>query len=243
MDSNDVTIDDLITKARARLGEESALRSVDALRFIGRMETPGTESQAGGEDGDAEPIEIVLDFKRPNLQRMVRKVGNERRVTVLDGSEGFIYSRDEETGRTLLHVMPSEQVQFFLNNSRENLNFFLGPKTVPGGEIKLIAETIRRGVPVYRIRFEYPSGNQYDRFYDRETMELLSTQLNPSDNELIQKGEQVFSGIRFPKRLETYSADGHLTQTFYFDEVIVNPEFPEDHFTLPEQEIFGYGQE
>lgn len=234
MQADDVDVDQILAKAREKLGPEEALKGVQTLRFYGSITN---------REGVRYAV-FRLDFARPNKQRMVQRTSTRIVTTYINGSEGFVYSAPTNPpGSYNLRVLSSQETSFYLDNARENLNFYLGPRQVPGGKVSLLGQTIRRGRPVYRVAFEYPSGGRYDRYFDRESFELVATTIDRGEVELVQMGYKEYNGLNFPEVVESYSKDGHLTQIFNFEEVVVNPEFPEDHFELPEDEIFGYNQE
>ncbi len=224
-------VEAIIARARQNLGSEEALTNVKTLRFIGR----------NVERGGGRTSTLTLDYEAPTKHRMVQEDAQRIVTTVIDGFEGFIYTDIKALpGINRLRVLTSDEVAFFMSNVRENLNFYRGPLTVLGGTVEHLGETIRRGQPVHRVRFRYPNGASYDRFFDRNSFELRATLVNRGDYELVEFGQQTIGGIRFAERIETYSQDGHLTQTFFFDAIEVNPTFPEGHFELPEGQIFGY---
>ncbi|WOO43513.1 hypothetical protein [Rubellicoccus peritrichatus] len=223
------TVDQVIEQARAYLGSEKALKSVNTIQYKGRViDADGTESG-----------KIFLQFKRPNLQRLELDSASNVETTGVNGFEGWRERIDKENPmRSGVMVLPPTQVQYLIANARENLNFFDGPKTTPGGKIELEGSEKIRGKDGWKVLFQYPGGLTYTRFFDKKTGALIATESGTPNQDaatlptMVEDGAMEVSGIKFPKEVKTYNGD-ELVRSVVFDEIKVNDPIDDSIFDFP----------
>jgi len=215
--------DEFLRKARARLGSESALKNVESIRYVGEVYSPTGEKMS----------ELTLVFEKPDRQLLRENRDGQVNQTAVNGFEGYLlsYTPDNPAGR-LLRVLPPVQTKRLTANAIENLYFFRGPKLMRGAEIKDHGMVDYDGATVRKIDFVYPLGLVYERFFDPQTGQLLATR--SSDNLTMVEREALQSGgIKFPKVVDTYDADGKLLRTVEFKEVVVNGPIEPGLFDFP----------
>lgn len=224
------TVEQVIERARAYLGKEKALKAVNTLQYSGRV-IDGEGNQTGT---------ISLEFKRPYLQRLELDSEAGIETTGVNGYEGWRERIDKENPlRNGVMVLPPTQVQYLIANARENLNFFRGPETTPGGTVKLEGSAEKRGKDTWQVLFEYPGGLTYTRFFDKKTGALIATESgtpNQSSDTLptmVENGSMMVAGVKFPKEVQTYDGD-KLIRSVIFDEIKVNEPIKDSIFDFPE---------
>lgn len=223
------TVEQVIVKARANLGTDKALESVKTLEYKGRIL-----------DADGKQTGLIhLQFKRPYLQRLELDTPANVETTGVNGFEGWRERIDKENPlRSGILVLPPMQVQFLIANARENLNFFHGPETVPGGKITLAGTVEERGKDCWKVLFQYPGGLTYTRYFEKTTGKLVATQSGDSSRQsgelpfMVEKGNIEVAGIKFPKEVQTYN-DDTLIRSVVFDEIKVNEPIADAQFDFP----------
>ena len=217
-------VDSVISNARAELGSEAALESVQALHYKG--EVIGPDDKVLGK--------LELYFKKPYLQRLEFETDVSREITAVSPYDGYMQLIDL-TGqdRGGIRVLGAAEVKRLMANSLENLFFFKGPATQRRGETSLVGTETYEGKRAHRVRFSYSSGLLYERLFDAETGKLLATESDEGAVRLIEKASVVVDGIKFPKEVWTYE-NGELVRKVLFSEIIVNPNLPDSLFDFPD---------
>jgi len=215
----------IIERARAAVADEATLKGIRSLIYEGEI-----RNREGERIGS-----FTLRVLRPHYYKTIMDNGETVTTTAVSDFEGYTRMVDaDKDGRSAIRVLEADRVELYQASARENLNFFLGPQTVEGGEIALVGEAIKMGRPAYKVRFAYPSGVYYIRYFDREDGRLLSTVVGAGRNEIVEKAHRRISGIRIPVQLENLSPDGHVISTIIFDSVVVNPGLERSEFDMPE---------
>lgn len=224
------TLEEVIRKARATVGAESELDALHAITFRGKFY-----------DHDDKLIsELVLHVKKPNSFRMESHYPTYIHIEAVNSDEGYIHMKSTTGERDdLVRVMPYADVVSRWNTARENLYFFQGPNTVFGGQIDYQGVTIKRNKPAHKIAFIYPSGNEFIRYFDRDTGHLLATYVSNLEVEIIESGDIIAGGLNFPKTISNISEDGYLLSRLEFESIEVNPDLDASLFNLPEVLPFG----
>jgi hypothetical protein len=225
------SVEEVIAKARSYVGKERDLDGVRSLHYRGRIEV----RDAAGvlQEGSSGTIELIL--QKPAQQKVVRVVGQLRDVVGLDDLTGWHRVEqvaDPAKGRTT--VVPLAQLRRVQASTFENLAFYRGLER-RGGRVELRGESTSGGRPVVRVAFIHPGDIVFLRSFDRETGRLLVTEGQDGER-MVEEGELVVHGIRFPQRLVTSgkTEDGStLAITLIFDEITVNETFPADLFAVP----------
>jgi hypothetical protein len=225
------SVDEVIVKARSHVGTERDLDGVRSLHYRGRIEV----RDAAGvlQDKSSGTIELIL--QKPAQQKVVRVVGELRDIVGLDDLTGWRrldQVADPAKGRTT--VVPLAQLRRIQASTFENLAFYRGLER-RGGRVELRGESTVDGRPVVRVAFIHPGDIVFLRSFDAETGRLLLTEAEDGER-MVESGELVVQGIRFPQRLVTSGkgADGStLSIAIIFDEITVNETFPADLFAVP----------
>jgi len=219
-----ITADEIVAKAREKIGGDARLDSVQSLEFFGEIESLDADNPTTGT--------VRMRFEKPFKQRLDTTVGDVSSTVGVGDYEGFTQQVRISDGASNLNVMPAEQVARLRSNSAENLYFFKGTERL-GGKVTLLGEEIYNGRSAYRVKFEYPSGVGFERLFATDDFDLLTTfPVGQSRLEFVEEGEQVVDGITFAKKVKTL-VNGELQRVVTFTEINVNPEFADDTFTFP----------
>lgn len=204
--------DAIITRARALIAEEETLRNVRALMIHGR------EISA---DGEREMTYHAV-LKRPLFQRVEQNDGTTLTVTAVDDTEGWILRRELAAPLSSAQVVPMNSIHFrrMRSNTISNLYFHRGYEKF-GGEVVLLEDREHNGRPVHLLEFREDPRNPLQRLFDKETGHLVATKIGDGIT-LIERGEQIIAGIRFPKEIESH-VDGELVGRMTLDTIQVNP--------------------
>ena len=220
----EANLDDVIAQARAHLGTEADLESVNTLTYKGRvLDAEGTVIDS-----------ITLYFKKPYFQKLVIENDKLRRTTAVNTSEGFIEVIDKQDGKNSgILILDAPRVRRLIANAVENLYYYRGPYQRPGGEVELLGTKTMRGVPCYEVKFSYPSGLFYIRYFSQEDGSIVSTINGETDLENIETDSITVDGVQFPKRIDSYDNEGDLLRTVVFDEIMINEPMDNSIFEFP----------
>ena len=127
-------------------------------------------------------------------------------------------------------VIVPTKVERVALTSFENLHFFEDTRRL-FGRVKFQGVEEHRGERAYRLRFMYPSGMYFDRFFSTEDGDLIAT-IDDRGIEIVEEGEFVVNGLVFPKRILTFEED-KLLHTVVFENIEVNPELDDSLFEIP----------
>lgn len=216
---NQIFLDEVITLARKHLGSEELLNNVKSLTYIGMI----------NQTRDQSAKEMILQLKHPYKQRLIAKDQEATETLVSDGYEGF-FKREyaDPSMDTVVSYLTIERIKKMRITTLENLNFYR--TTGEFGAVQTYAGlAVKRGRRCYRLVTQYPNGNEFTRFIDVKDGQLISTK-DTEDTEIIEIGEKIVDGIRFPRSLEAY-AEGKLVSSITFTDIIVNPELEDSLFT------------
>lgn len=222
-----VTVDQVIERARARIGNESTLNGVETLLYEGSIE-----------DGEGKTLStLTLRFKRPGKQRMDRTFGTVTEITAVNGYEGYSLRLDSDVNNPSgILVLQAPQVDNLVCIAYENLFFLKGPEQRRGGKIELLGEEVFMDKPCYKLKYSYPSGLHFYRYIDVGTGDLVATVNGENGNVLIEKSTKVVDGIRLPHVVETYD-NGKLIRKVVFDRITINAPMDDRLFDFPEGPI------
>ena len=216
----------IIAKAREFLGGEEVLARVRSLRFIGTVNSFS---------GSAPPVSVVLTYQRPFQQRLVSTSPAGVEVTGLDGVVGWrrIHEpRDLRKWRD--EVLDADQVARLRAGTFESLAFFRGIESV-GGRLESTGTARVSGVKCERVIFHHSEAIRFIRYFDAESGRLVKTETE-NGTSIVEEGEQVVAGIRFPQRLVSSGrgADGKPSRFIVeFTQIQVNEDFPAVQFARP----------
>ncbi|MEM9226953.1 MAG: hypothetical protein AAGA45_03205 [Verrucomicrobiota bacterium] len=218
------SVEDIITKARARLGPEDVLNNVETVQFIGEA------INAEGEVTDT----VLLQFKKPNMQRLTVESDSFKRITATNGFEGYteVVDKYEPLGGGVI-VHDVDRVRRLIANSLENLYFFRGPYELRGASVTDEGMKSIDGEPCHVIRYSYPGNYHYLRRFNAKSGRVVSTINITTDFETVEEGVIEADGIIFPEQIITYDDEGDIIRTVKFSEVIVNDPLDDSLFDFP----------
>lgn len=210
-----------IAKSRELIGKNSALEGIQTLQYEGVLIDAEGKNQG----------RLLMQFKKPFKQKVTHETDTGIEITASNGHEGYqmFISKDGVTPRKL-GVLTHDKVQMLVINAIENLYFFNG-YLKRGGRLLDEGQANFLGKPARKFIFRYPSGVDFERYFDPNSAELLGTL--SSEGVLNREVEyQQIKGIRFPKKLVA-SKDGKELYTIVFDKIEVNPEILDQVFEFP----------
>lgn len=231
----DEKADEWIAKARAAVGSETALNAIQAVRFIGTVETvqkiPSKEDPAKTDDVTLR-LAIDISFQQPYRQRIVLRSDKSVETTVLDGYDGWF--RRAETGKenkAQLNLLESSQIKRLRANTWENLSFYRGIDA-RGGRVDYKGEADVDGKTCVILAFVHSDNISFTRYFDKATGLLIKT-ITEVGGEIREQGEIIVNGIRYPKVLINKAPDGQVA-TITFDSIKVNEPVPAAEFAVPD---------
>ncbi len=219
----------LIEKARAYLGPDAALDSVEALRMNGTLSITENDQALPG----SATIEIL--FQKPDRQRITATSEARIEVTALDGYDAW--SRVATPGDPAswqMTLLPIEQIKRLRANTFENLAFYRGHDQ-RGVRIEDRGPVDVDGVACRKLAFIHGPDIVFIRSFDVATGRLMLTETD-NGTQIREEGEIRSGGLRFPARIVTVNRfeDGSTrTIRVEFSEVVVNPDLASDTFAMP----------
>ncbi len=184
-------IEQTIAKARAYLGGDDKLKSVESITYKGSL------LYSDGSTGSAEII-----FKKPYFQRFVAVVGDLKETSGLNDLEAW---RKQEAigveGSASLGVYDPAEMYNMRASVWEYLNFYEAPAG-RNKSVEFVEYASVNGVDCAVLRYLHGDGIWFTRCFDRETGKLVRT-VSSRGALFVESGEIMVDGIRFPKRLMT----------------------------------------
>ena len=221
---------DIIAKARAFLGTESALNGLKSIHYVGTLVTtdptdPSKQTRAAME----------IFFQKPEQQRIVATSDKVIEVTALDGYDGWLRVQDvADATKWRTTLLGPDQIKRLRANTWENLSFFRGIEKI-GGKVEDQGTKVIDGVTCRKIAFVHGPNIVFYRFFDTATGRLVFTETEAGGS-IREKGEMVVGGIRFPRSIVTATKNSKgemVTVTINFDKIVVNEEMPRTLFAVP----------
>lgn len=220
----------IVAKARAYLGTEEALNAVKSVHYSGSMLAPNPADPA-------KPTRIGIDiiFQAPYRQRTVRSTDAIVDTTALDVYDGWHRTQSsKDPTQWRLQVLPTDQVRRQRAIVWENLAFFRGLER-EGGQVLDQGTVVLGGATCRKLAFVHAADIIFYRFFDEATGRLVRTETE-GGNAILEQGEIMAGGIRFPKVIinTLKGSDGkEQSVTITFDKITVSESFPEDIFAVP----------
>jgi hypothetical protein len=224
---------DIIAKARAHLGSETALDGITSLRFVGQLIIDRDPANPDQTTPPRLTVEII--FQKPARQRSVITSAQRIETTVLDGYDGWQKVQDpNDATRWTMSLLRSEQIKNLRANVAENLSFFRG---LPGRVMSVedLGPVNIDGIACRKVGFIYGPQIGFHRYFDLATGRLVLTETRQGET-IREQGEIRAGGIRFPKQLVTtfQRPDGASGQiTIEFDAIFVNEAVDDNLFATP----------
>ncbi|HEY8931919.1 MAG TPA: hypothetical protein VIM44_01260 [Rariglobus sp.] len=224
--------DQVIARARATVGSESALKSLQSLHYTGTLTTTSTD-----EKGAAHPVKVAIEiiFQRPYRQRIVATSENKIEITALDDYEGWQREQDpSDSSRWRMTLLTNDQIKRLRANTWENLSFFQGLEQ-RRGVVKDLGQATVDGKSCRKLAFEHGDGIVFTRYFDDATGRLALTETENGIT-IREEDETLVDGIRFPRKIISTNklADGtERTVSIEFDKITVNETFADSLFAVP----------
>jgi hypothetical protein len=215
------SIDEIITKARAFVGDERALNSVQSIHFRGTLKT---------EKEDAAIVEVDIIVMQPDSQKITIQAGDVKEITALNHYVGW--KKIEKIGNEssqFATMLNARQIRRMQANSWEALNFFRGIEK-KRGRVEFLGEEEVGDRLCLKLAFIHSPSISFIRFFDIDTGCLVVTKTE-AGGAIYEAGEIMVEGIRFPKKIITV-VDGS-SSTIEFDRITLNETFDEDFFNVP----------
>jgi hypothetical protein len=229
------TAGEVIAKARAYLGGESALNAVTSIHFTGRLE--GTERVADPNDKTklvdrpvSLPAEII--FQKPYRQQITVTRADAIETTALDGYDAWQRRANPlKPAQWVVTLLDAGQIKRLRANTWENLSFFAGLEK-KGGRVQLGDEVTVDGLACVKLSFIHDTNIVFVRYFEKATGRLIKTETE-NGSEIREEGEMIVNGVRFPKKVINKAPNGQVT-TIAFDKVVLNEPIPAGDFAVPE---------
>lgn len=228
------TVEQVVARARAYLGTDSALNAVSTIHFTGVLETtakvPSPEDKTKQVDQVLKlPAEII--FQKDFQQRITITGPKFIETTALDGYDAWQKrTNPEKPAQWQVTLLDAGQVKRLRANTWENLSFFAGLDK-KGGSVQLGGNVTVDGVACVKLSFLHSADIVFQRYFDRTTGRLIKTETE-NGTEIREEGEMIVKGVRFPKKVINKGANGTVT-AITFDRVELNQRFPSSEFAVP----------
>jgi hypothetical protein len=234
-----LTPEQLLQKARASIGTEAALNGVKSLLIEGTIRQylyeENDSTKATQSDG------TLRIFAQKKSQRRIEIVTDLREeVSVLNNFTGWHYINSKQTTQQTqpeFRNLNAAEILASRIETVEMLNYFLSAEILDGTITDLgIKEWKGQKARVLRVNYDMV---YYDRYFDPNTGKLLATETSYGI-EIVENGDQVVSGIRFPKTVAYYNK-GRLVREDTYTKIQVNAEIKPDSFFNPTGEYMQTG--
>jgi outer membrane lipoprotein-sorting protein len=225
-------VDQVIARARAGVGSEAALDSLQSLHYTGTLTTTATDDK-----GVSRPVKVAIEiiFQRPYRQRIVATSENKIEITALDDYEGWQREQaPNDSTRWRMTLLPNDQIKRLRANTWENLSFFRGIEK-RRGEVKDLGKATVDGKSCRKLAFDHGDGITFTRYFDDATGHLVLTETENGIT-IREDDETVVNGIKFPRKITSTSklADGsERVVSIVFDKIVVNETFADSFFEVP----------
>ncbi len=229
------TAEQVITRARAYLGTESALRAISTIHFTGVLQTvakvPSPEDKNKLVDQQVSlPADIV--FQKDDQQRITISAPKVIETTALDGYDAWLKrTSPQNPAQWQVNLLDAGQVKRLRANTWENLYFFAGIEK-KGGRVELGGEMKVDGVDCVKLSFFHAADIVFIRYFEKTTGRLIKTETE-NGAEIREEGEMIVDGVRFPKKVINKAANGTMT-SITFDRVELNQRLPASEFAVPD---------
>ncbi len=225
-------VDEVIAKARAAVGDESALNTLKSVHYAGNLETTVMD-----EKGRPKTVTVAIEiiFQKSSQQRIVATSADKIEITALDGYDAWQREQDpKDSARWRMTLLSKEQIERLRANVWENLFFYKGIERI-GGQIEDLGTIEIDGKVCRKLCFDHGNGVLFYRYFDQQTGRLLLTE---TENGVLirERDDTTVEGIKFPRKIITESKlPTGLTRTItiVFDKITVNEIFADSIFAVP----------
>jgi hypothetical protein len=217
----------VLSLARAYLGPQSSLDSIQSVHYVGTLERVDP-------DHDAAPVKGTLDmiFAKPLRQRLRIAGPRTTMLTVLDGYDAWTLVTDNaDRSKTRFAWLAAGDIRSLRDTTWENLYYYSKPEQ---GTVEDKGGATVDGIECERVDFTHGLGAAYERFFDRDTGRLVLT-VRGSES-IRESGEVLVEGVRFPKvvvsRIKLPSGR-EVVSTASFTSITLNENLPPSAFAAP----------
>ena len=221
----DITLEELLKKARSQLGDEKTLAAVRALEYVGQVEEADGKLRAN----------LRHVYEKPyKLRRQETQTNGQVGAIVLDEIDGWMLLQ-QPGGELSKRSMPLNNKDFERNLAVDKLNFFEGPKFFDNGELRFIGIVQFGGKKAYRVDYAYPYvllKMVLTRIFDAQTGRQMALISDRGRTQSIDSGVLEKDGIKFPKTTTIYR-DGNVSMRINYEDIIVNAQYPKTFFYEP----------
>jgi hypothetical protein len=219
----------VIGLARAYLGPDSTLDSIQSIHFVGTLDRADPDHPEKG----LEQATLDLIVVKPSRQRQLMRGKVATEITVLDGYDAWDFVQENaDPSRRALKWLRASDVKGLQASTWENLYFFRG---LPGdGAIVDQGPATIDGVACERVDFIHDPAVVFQRYFDRDTGRLVYTVVGPEA--LRESGEIKVDGLRFPKKVISVvktKSGKDLVSTVTFDRIVLNEPPDPSLFAVP----------
>lgn len=221
----DVSLEQVLSKARAAVGKDGVLDKVNAIEYAGVV---------SDEKGQRAAVFRYIYQKPYFLRREETRMDGGYSALIKDDLEGWMIVK-QPNGPMQRAVMPLGNQDFERDLAIDRLNFFKGPDSIEHASVTLVGAVQWEGRKAYLLTYTYPVGlgkMNLSRVIDAETGRVLVLLSNDGRTQAVDAGSQEVSGIRFPKSTSIYQ-DGSLRARLSYDKVVVNGTYTPATFTTP----------
>lgn len=231
-----MTADELIEKNLDAKGGREKIESVDAARITGTMTMQGP-------NGDMN-APFTLEWKAPDHTRMEFTIQGMTMVQAFDGETGWMIN--PFMGKTTPEKMSAEDAEMFREQGE-----FHGPLLdyeEKGYTVEYAGEEDVEGTPTYKLVVTKPNGEVTNLFLDQEYfVEIRAEGIRTVRGQEVQSTISVgdykeVDGLVMAHSLDVTGAGGPGRINMTYEKVELNPELPEERFTMPAVEEAEEGE-
>jgi hypothetical protein len=218
------TVSDIVNRARATVGTESALDGMITLQMTGGLEPADSKMPAAT---------LLIVARKPCSQRLEIKIDDIVETTILNGENGCLIRSNLHAGASQMRQLTAPEFARVAFSTRQFFSFYR-PDFKNGERITYEGVEQRHGVRSHKLLYTYPDGISTVRYFSVNEDALVST-ITDNGVESVSVGVQNVGGIRFPERIEYYE-NGEEIHTIVLTKIIVNKPLMEGIFDLPKAE-------
>lgn len=245
--------EEIISKARAKLGTEVNLSSLKTLSLVGKV----TQTNAKGEKSE---YIVQLDYKEPGKRReyTLSNGTTVERIIASNGLEGFDKQVFFNNQQQRISPLSAAGVKYNLDLYYADTGFYGTP---PNGKVAYEGVQSVQGKTCHVLTYRYPNGTVFKRYFDTQAFLCVACdQYQEKDPEnrrrQVDEGEFLIPAketdakdakptdkpvekpkrpgdILFPKTSIIYDKDGKEISRVEYVDIRVNGAIPDAAFAYP----------
>ena len=216
------SVNEIIDRARATVGEEKKLNDLVTLQMTGGILPANPKMPEAN---------LLIIARKPGSQRLEVKVDDLVETTILNGNRACIIRSNLESDTSQMRLLEEKELNRVKYSTRQYFGFYR-PDVKNGEQVRYEGIEQRRGLRSHKLVYQYPNGTTTVRYFAVNDDHLVST-ISHSGVESVEQGTQLVGGIRFPERVEYYE-EGEKLHTIVLSNVFVNKPLPSGIFKIPE---------